>query len=318
MSDYRAPGGGTADALPLGLRGAHQATNASLAVALAGAFDAWAASNPTSLPSGAAPPGAVERTAALAGGELPPEYAAGLAGCAWHGRAEVVHDAASLPSTLSFYLDGAHTPESMETCAHWFASECGNGGKEGGGAAAPPASPSSELRLLLFNCMHERDPRRLLTPLTETLRARGAPLEGALFVPPDSTYASLGPTEEAKVDLSWQASLQAVWADLAAGAARAGAVATGPAPRLPPLPPLPPSSPRAAAGVASMAAKAVAPAVAQDAAAGAVSPSVKSAIEWLRSASRARPGVRMRVLVTGSLYLVGDVLRHRGRAEEGD
>ena len=67
-----------------------------------------------------------------------------------------------------------------------------------------------------------------------------------------------------------------------------------------------------------MAAKAVAPAVAQDAAAGAVSPSVKSAIEWLRSASRARPGVRMRVLVTGSLYLVGDVLRHLGRAEEGD
>ena len=25
---------------------------------------------------------------------------------------------------LSFFIDGAHTPESMETCAHWFADQC--------------------------------------------------------------------------------------------------------------------------------------------------------------------------------------------------
>lgn len=55
------------------------------------------------------------------------------------------------------------------------------------------------------------------------------------------------------------------------------------------------------------------PAGAVDPAVGAVAPSVKTALEWLRSASRARPGVRLRVLVTGSLYLVGDVLRHLGR-----
>jgi folylpolyglutamate synthase len=42
-------------------------------------------------------------------------------------------------------------------------------------------------------------------------------------------------------------------------------------------------------------------------------PSVGSALEWLRSATRARPGLRLKVLVTGSLYLVGDVLRHLGR-----
>jgi len=338
LADYKAPGGGPGDALPLGLRGAHQATNASLAVALAGAFDGWAAAHPGSLPSGAAPPGAADRAAALARGELPAEYAAGLATCAWHGRAEVVHDPASPPSALSFYLDGAHTPESMETCAHWFASECGKGVGGAGGAASPPAeaavsppsspsSPDSELRLLLFNCMHERDPRRLLTPLTDTLRARGAPLAGAVFVPPDSSYASLGPAEEAKVDLSWQASLQAVWADLAASAGRAGgaggaggaaAAAVGPPLRLPLLPPSPPRAAAAAVAASTAAAKAASAAAQhQDAAAGAVSPSVKSAIEWLRSASRARPGVRLRVLVTGSLYLVGDVLRHLGRAEEG-
>ena len=58
------------------------------------------------------------------------------------------------------------------------------------------------------------------------------------------------------------------------------------------------------------------PAGASDPAVGAVVPSVKSALEWLRSATRARPGVRLRVLVTGSLYLVGDVLRHLGRGEQ--
>lgn len=343
LSDYKGPGGMPGDALPLGLRGAHQATNASLAVSLAGAFEGWAATHGGDLPSGTAPPGAADRAAALVAGTLPPEYAVGLARCAWHGRAEVVHDgddasATAATSALSFYLDGAHTPESMETCAHWFASEVGGeeeagagagaGGGSGGGAAngngaaatTPAASPATpgptgDVRLLLFNCMHERDPRRLLTPLTDTLRARGAPLAGALFVPPDSSYASLGPAEEAKVDLSWQHSLQAVWADLAAAgagsAAQRGGGGGGPGARLPPLPPLPLSPGRAAMAVASPSA------AAQDAAAGAVSPSVKSAIDWLRSASKARPGVRLRVLVTGSLYLVGDVLRHLGRAEEG-
>ena len=339
LSDYKGPGGTPGDTPPLGLRGAHQATNAALAVSLAGAFEGWAVEHASDLPSGAAPAGAASRVTALAKGALPAEYASGLETCAWHGRAEVVHDggaASAATSALSFYLDGAHTPESMETCAHWFASEVKAGGVGATGAAAAgnvaPATTTtpttSDVRLLLFNCMHERDPRRLLTPLTDTLRARGAPLAGALFVPPDSSYSQLGPAEEAKVDLSWQHSLQAVWADLASAGAAAAATAAaagqrggggggaGPSPCLPPLPPLPPSPTRAESGAASARAAATT-AAAREAAAGAVSPSVKSAIEWLRSASQARPGVRLRVLVTGSLYLVGDVLRHLGRAEEG-
>lgn len=46
------------------------------------------------------------------------------------------------PPRVSYYLDGAHTPESMATCAHWFASAC------------QPAQPSSTVhRVLIFNCM---------------------------------------------------------------------------------------------------------------------------------------------------------------------
>jgi len=66
----------------------------------------------------------------------------------------------------------------------------------------------------------ERDPRRLLRPLTATLAARGAPLPLALFVPADSSYAKLAPAA-GPPDLSWQASLQAVWEAEFAGAPRA-------------------------------------------------------------------------------------------------
>ena len=204
--------------MAVGLAGEHQRTNASLAIALAGAFDAWTA-------SALGRPDAAARAASLSAGELPDAYAAGLSACTWHGRAEVVHDVpdgrgADAPGGgLSFYLDGAHTPESAATCAHWFAEAAAGAPPPGG--AAPPSS-SSDVRLLLFNCTHEREPRRLLAPLAETLAARGAPLAGALFVPPDSTYAKLGPGDPT-ADLSWQQSLAALWqADFApAAAARA-------------------------------------------------------------------------------------------------
>jgi folylpolyglutamate synthase len=290
LADYKiAPG---APPVTLGLAGEHQRVNAALAVALAGAFEARAAADG----AGPDPAAAAARAAALARGELPTEYAAGLAACAWHGRAEVVHDVvaghgpSSGGSSLSFYLDGAHTPESAATCAHWFA-EAAAGAPPGGGRApgATPDAPVVDVRLLLFNCMHEREPRRLLEPLVETLVSRGAPLAGALFAPPDSTYAKLGPGDP-PADLAWQQSLASLWqADFGAGAAGlARSVKLGPVP----------GPAGAAAG---------------DAVAGAAVPSVGSALEWLRSATRARPGLRLKVLVTGSLYLVGDVLRHLGR-----
>jgi len=51
----------------------------------------------------------------------------------------------------------------------------------------------------------------------------------------------------------------------------------------------------------------------QDATRGAVAPSVTSALAVLRAAVRSTPSLRLRVLVTGSLYLVGDTLRALGR-----
>lgn len=51
------------------------------------------------------------------------------------------------PSRLSFFLDGAHTEESMATCATWFADSVGTP------AAATNGAAVETQRVLLFNCM---------------------------------------------------------------------------------------------------------------------------------------------------------------------
>jgi hypothetical protein len=93
----------------LGLEGEHQQINAALAVALC---ISWACRSPPS-----------DRIHQLqqevARGGLPDSFLKGLASTKWPGRAEVVHDPSG---RLSFYLDGAHSPESMEACANWFCS----------------------------------------------------------------------------------------------------------------------------------------------------------------------------------------------------
>ncbi len=52
----------------------------------------------------------------------------------------------------------------------------------------------------------------------------------------------------------------------------------------------------------------------QDSTKGAVSPSLSATLTSLRSLARAQPQLQLQVLVTGSLYLVGDMLRLLGRA----
>ena len=52
----------------------------------------------------------------------------------------------------------------------------------------------------------------------------------------------------------------------------------------------------------------------QNLAAGAVLPSLQSTLEWLKRCVKETPSMRMHVLVTGSLYLVGDMLRLLGKS----
>lgn len=365
------------------LGGAHMSVNAGLAVKLASEWERI--SEP-----GRASPGSVARLAALSRGILPAEYSAGLRAVEWPGRSQIIHDShhssevadgqrgisvvegtggeprppacsSSIrqQGNLSFYIDGAHTPESMVTCAAWFASEV-MGGEEEEGASAPSPSPSALLtssmplvasasasppevrRILLFNCMKERDPSVLLPSLSRVLAARGVDFHHALFVPSESLYgvlpssppsssspsvptttaagdaskggAAVASSAQASImadaraavevalrtplpDLSWQAGMQSLWEKEELGTSSSPGHTQHHT--LPPLPHA--TSPPDSGGV-----------MASSLWRSAVVPSLPMAIDWLRKCSRS--GVDVQVLVTGSLYLVGDVLRLLGRA----
>lgn len=184
-----------ASAVRLGLAGEHQKLNAALALALAGTWEASA-----SVAAAVGGEAAARRAAEVAAGRLPPEYVAGLEAASWPGRGQIIHEfvepvaaaaaaaadagqpeAAAAGSAagqqqqqgqvqprLSFFLDGAHTAESMETCAHWFADAIGQQPAAGAAvpvaaaavagdtAQQPPQQGSGGLvtqRVLLFNCM---------------------------------------------------------------------------------------------------------------------------------------------------------------------
>lgn len=158
----------------------------------------------------------------------------------------------------------------------------------------------------------ERDPQNLLAPLAATLAERQVSIQHALFVPPDSSYMKLGATGEAP-NLSWQHALRAVWdtntkssssggggsgtiGTAAIAAARAATAAVAAVPALPPLPavaaPGAPAITAVAAGARSV-----------------VLPNLAVTLDWLRRCVREAPSLRMQVLVTGSLYMVGDLLK---------
>lgn len=297
----------------LGLAGAHQELNAALAVRL---VREWAHAK--------RPAWGLKAEAALAAGTLPPAFRRGLAKTEWWGRAQTVPDAApegsadaspAVASNLTWYLDGAHTEESMRQCAEWFCASTSSGGESA--AASPSPSPSSApLRLLLFNCMEERDPKVLLAPLAQVLAERDAPLtHPALFAPSESSSKGLTPVTGAMENTAWQQKLARTWDDLARK--HAGAVALG-------------GEDGAAVGAAQGTSQGIDSSDAMNGSSGvgggmetatgvasaAVMPCLRQAVERIRVVARERvnSGRRVHVLVAGSLYLVGDMLRLLGRA----
>ena len=150
LSEYKVQGSEkTLDEVEIGLSGVHQRENAALAIVLASEWE---------IRSGKRGAGAQERAEAIRRGELPPEYIAGLQAAHWPGRGQIVEfpideeesssDDSSSPR-LTFFLDGAHTAESMATCGRWFADA----------VAEVPEKPGIETHsVLVFNCMQERDP----------------------------------------------------------------------------------------------------------------------------------------------------------------
>ncbi|KAF3333994.1 folylpolyglutamate synthase isoform X2 [Carex littledalei] len=236
---------------PLGLQGDHQLVNAALAIAL---VRTW-----------------LQKTGhedlisldCSDNGSLPEQVIRGLTTASLQGRAQMVRlqDDDISPSEVVFYLDGAHSPESMEVCGRWFSHTIKEEKQE---------APFKDLRqILVFNCMSVRDPELLLPRLFNTCAHEGVQFNKAIFVPNQSQFNKLGsntapPPQPQQVDLTWQLTLQRVWEKLL----------------------------RSEKGDNS-----------------AVFRSLPEAVDWIKETARRNKSTRFQVLVTGSLHLVGDILR---------
>ncbi|KAM7447198.1 hypothetical protein ABFA07_004627 [Porites harrisoni] len=77
----------------------------------------------------------------------------GLKNTRWCGRNQVI-----VRPSVTFYLDGAHTPRSIEACVKWFKKRADEEKEKESG---------SVIRVLLFNLTGGRDPNSLLKPIME-------------------------------------------------------------------------------------------------------------------------------------------------------
>ncbi|XP_052175745.1 folylpolyglutamate synthase isoform X2 [Diospyros lotus] len=312
----------TLGGLTLGLSGEHQFINAGLAVSLC---KSWLRST-----------GNWQKLFQNGSQEdiLPEAFLRGLSTACLSGRAQIIHEPslsscsssevkANSSGDLIFYLDGAHSPESMEACARWFSSavkvnkhlssssssyKVGNVEKLGGNDYThhemDKESGKILKRVLLFNCMEVRDPQVLLPQLVNTCASSGTHFSKAIFVPSMSTYRkvtsgmSVIPADTPARDLSWQFNLQKIWEKMIHGkdaVADKGSKIDG-------LQTLPPHE-----------------FLYQDSshcnpadrhfACSAVIPTLPLTINWLRDCAKRYPSLRIQVLVTGSIHLVGDVLK---------
>ncbi|KAJ7068414.1 FolC bifunctional protein [Mycena amicta] len=112
--------------IQLGLAGKHQAQNATLAIHLARTF-------------------LQARDGSSSDTILLPEFVRGLEKARWPGRCQTVED--PVYTNTTWYLDGAHTLESLEYCVQWFASP-------GVGFRSETGKP--QRRVLIFNCTSGR------------------------------------------------------------------------------------------------------------------------------------------------------------------
>lgn len=310
------------DGFKLSLSGDHQSINAGLAIALSKCWlqrtGNWEK---------------LFRKQEILEGDLPEPFRRGLSTAHLSGRAQIVYDTSlksynsskepeSSSGDLIFYLDGAHSPESMEVCGRWFSTAVkgnqktssrlrvenaeqvlGNGHIQyGSGKMEEPYETSKQI--LLFNCMEVRDPQALLPQLVNTCVSSGIDFSKALFVPSMSSYSKV--TSAASVipenfsrDLSWQFKLQRFWEKMIHG--KEVDIVMDAELEIDAAKVLPYEFLYEDASHCSP--------VDNRFSHSAVIPSLPLAISWLRDCVKHNPSVRIQVLVTGSLHLVGDVLK---------
>ncbi|KAK1415536.1 hypothetical protein QVD17_31319 [Tagetes erecta] len=275
--------GNLLNGLHLGLAGEHQYVNAGLAIMLS---STWLQRT-----------GHFEIEPVNVTSCLPEPFVKGLTTASLQGRAQIIADRACdihSQGDLVFYLDGAHTPESMEVCANWFSRAVKEDqGQERCSLSNGDNSRKDSTQILLFNCMSVRDPRLLFPRLLDTCAGQGINFKKALFVPNMSLYTKVGsssssPPTDSEVDCSWQLSLQTAWEEIIRSK-QGKPEEDDPAPGV--------GEHHDDMNVISCENSIV-------------FPSLPLAIKWLRnSVKQQNKSIPLQVLVTGSLHLVGDVIK---------
>ncbi|XP_033503368.1 folylpolyglutamate synthase, mitochondrial [Epinephelus lanceolatus] len=141
LEDYKADCG----PLRLGLAGQHQRSNASLALQLS---HTWLQKR--CLPVKSFPSTTVENTSVLQATSFKPSpiMVKGLADTEWPGRNQTLKH-----GPVTYFLDGAHTMRSMQACVNWFKETAAQHERNASGPVA---------RVLLFNATGERDSAAML------------------------------------------------------------------------------------------------------------------------------------------------------------
>jgi len=148
-------------------------------------------------------------------------------------------------------------------------------------------------QIVLFNCLSARDPQLLLSRLVNTCGLHGVHFHRALFVPSHSSFTQFRSSttpDSPEADLSWQLFLQRTWENLIHGTESDPKIGPSFSQKLPSCEFLLGSSQEIYSSSA-------------------VFSSVPMTIKWLRECVQQNRSLHLEVLVTGSLHLIGDVLR---------
>ncbi|EIM88551.1 FolC bifunctional protein [Stereum hirsutum FP-91666 SS1] len=133
--------------IKLGLAGTHQLQNANLAVHLVRKFFQILEPESTHVQAQSIDSSTPE-TQAITALPLPPVWVKALESSRWPGRCQSVNDPNEEYGGTRWFLDGAHTVESLDCCVQWFVAP--------GLALAAGGNSKQRPRVLIFNCTNGR------------------------------------------------------------------------------------------------------------------------------------------------------------------
>lgn len=213
--------------------------------------------------------------------ELPQEYVDALSDFEWPGRAQIILDEDC--QNLRFYLDGAHTNESLAVCLNWFSS-----------ATKSTSQDSNTLNFLLFHSLREKSLESLLESLYKKMKSGKVVFDHVFFAPLLSSRFGKTPIRRHPNDCSYEKKHLTAWKSILTQDKILQQI------------------PRQEIMKSSLKSDFLSfenDHVGSGKINADIFPSLHTALGWFRNFARENQKSEIRVLITGSLYLIGDMLK---------